>query len=71
MHLNAFKKCLRQMEHQFKELKKKSAHKKEKEEQYLESTTFLTALRSCLRKARQNGREKEANFFKDYRTAVL
>lgn len=25
MHLNAFKKCLRQMEHQFKELKKKSA----------------------------------------------
>lgn len=63
MHLNAFKKCLRQMEHQYKELKKKPAHDGERRTFRKHNAPVVLPQR----KTRENGGEKEASFFKDYR----
>lgn len=66
MHLNAFKKCFWQMEHESKELKKKSAQVRAGGgggRTYLESTAYLTTLGSCLKgKGKRKEKKKEPSF---------
>lgn len=61
MHLNAFKKCFWQMEHESKELKKKISSC-QGGRTYLESTAYLTTLGSCLKGKGKRKEKKEPSF---------